>query len=89
MVEKDSPVGTIEQMNILQNKYIIQLNGGYKWTFKILLFIVFYKGASENGVEVQVRMQQRHDTWHVQIPSNVDNLRLVAAFAFLHREQQR
>jgi uncharacterized protein YxjI len=88
MIDNDSSVCTIKQMSILQNKYIIEFNSGYKWTFKIPLFTVFYKGVSESGVEVQVRMQ-RHDTWHVQIPSNIDNLRLVAAFAFLHREQQR
>jgi hypothetical protein len=88
MVESGSPVCTIQQKSILQNQYVIEFNGGYRWFFQMPMFTVFYKGVSENGAEVRVRME-RHDTWYVQIPSNSDNLRLVAALAFIHRERQR
>ena len=87
MVEKGSAVCTIQQKSILQNKYIIEFNDGDRWVFHLPLFTVFYKGVSENGEEVQVRMEHHH-TWYVKISSSSDNLRLVAALALIHRERQ-
>ena len=87
MIVNNTPFCTIQQLSLLQKEYIIIFNSGYTWTFKIPLFTVFYKCISKSGEEIRVRMM-RHDTWHVQIPSKVDNLYLVATLAFLHREQQ-
>ncbi|MGD0960976.1 MAG: hypothetical protein ABSB19_14315 [Methylomonas sp.] len=87
MFENGSPVCTIQQKSVLQNKYIIEFDGGDRWFFHLPLFTVFYKGVSENGAEVQVRME-RHHTWYVKISSNSDNLHLVAALALIHRERQ-
>jgi hypothetical protein len=87
MVGNGLQICTIKQMSILQNKYIIEFNSGYRWTFHIPMFTVYYKGVAETGEEVHIRMQ-RQDTWYVQIPSNLDDLRLVAALALIHRERQ-
>jgi hypothetical protein len=87
MVENGLQICTIKQMSILQNKYLIEFDSGYRWTFHIPMFTVYYKGVAETGEEVHVRMQ-RHHTWYVQIPSNLVDLRLVAAFALIHRERQ-
>lgn len=88
MIENGFSVCTIRKRSILQNEYSIEFNSELNWTFQMPMFTVFYNGVSENGAKLRVRME-RHDTWYVQIPSSVDNLRLVAALAFIHREQQR
>ena len=88
MFENDSPICTIQQTSIFQNKYIIEFDGGYKWRFHLPMFTAFYKGISAAGAELHVRVQTHH-TWYVQIPCNLDDFRLVAALALIHRERQR
>ena len=88
MTANGLPVGTIRQRGILLNRYTFDFNGESEWSFHMPLFSVFYKGISDTGAEVRVRLA-RHDTWYVQISPNSDSLYLVAALAFIHRERQR
>jgi hypothetical protein len=83
------PVCVIRQRSILfKNKYTLEYNNGSRWFFQMPLFSVFYKGVSDTGAEVKVRLL-RHDTWHVQIASEHDSPLLIAGLAFIHRERQR
>lgn len=79
---------TVQQIGVLPKSYLIDFKNGNKLNFYIPLFTVFYQGIFENGAKVLVR-KIRHDTWHIQIPANQDNFRLLAVLAFIHREQQR
>lgn len=50
MLDHGYPVCTIKQVSVLQKRYVIEFDGGYKWVFQIPLFTVFYKGVSESGM---------------------------------------
>lgn len=89
MLVNGMTVCTIRQQSILlKNKYTLEFNSGLKWNFHMPLFSVFYKGISETGAEIRVRLL-RHDTWHVQIAPSLNNLHLIAGLALIHRERQR
>ncbi len=87
MHENGSCICTIQQKSILKNEYTINFNDGSKWVFRKPLFSVYFTATSMTG-EVNVRMT-RHDTWYLQVVSNYDEWRLIAALAFLQWEHQR
>ncbi len=88
MVEIGSPVCTIKQRSILLNRYRLAFTDGQQWTFHMPLFTVMFKGASKGGDAVRVRLWS-HNVWYVAIDSEADDLRLIAALAFIHRERLR
>ena len=52
------------------------------------LFTVYFKGWSETGGKVFVRVET-HNTWFLQIDEGRDSPQLLAALAFIHRERLR
>jgi hypothetical protein len=88
MVENGSPVCTIRQRSILLNRYQLDFAGGPKWTFHMPLFTVYFKGVSDAGARIRVRLWS-HNVWYALIDTGVDSPRLVAALAFIHRERLR
>ena len=88
MVEDGRPVCTLRQQSLLLNKYTLEFAGGPKWTFQMPLFTVVFKGVSETGAKVRVRLWT-HNIWYVEIDAAADRPQLVAALAFIHRERLR
>jgi hypothetical protein len=88
MTENNMPVCTIRQRSLLLNHYSLEFTRGAKWNFHLPLFTIYYKGTSDTGDEVLVRMP-RHDTWQLKIGSDADSLYLITALALIHRERQR
>jgi len=76
-------VGTIRR-GFLFNEYL--------WNLKVdtlppsyALFTVWFKGTSETGDRILVRTLQ-HRIWFVRLDSSINNFHLVAAIAFIPRE---
>jgi len=88
MLEDGMPVCGIRQRSILLNKYRLDFTGQSKWTFHMPLFSVNFRGKSETGAQIQVRLRT-HNIWYVLIDSDADSPRLVVALAFIHRERLR
>lgn len=88
IVENGSPVCTIRQRSILLNRYRLDFAGGPKWTFHMPLFTVSFKGVSDAGARIRVRLWS-HNVWYALIDTSADSPRLVAALAFIHRERLR
>ena len=88
MLENGRPVCIITRQSILMNKYKLDFMGQSKWTFKMPLFTVIFRGKSDTGAQIQAHLRT-HNLWYVFIDSDADNPRLVAALAFIHRERLR
>ncbi len=88
MLENGSPVCTIRLRSPLRNKYTLMFENAQNWVFKMPLFTVRFRGHSDSGKDMQVRMRS-HNGWYVLVDPSADNPQLVAALAFLHRERLR
>ena len=88
MLENESPVCTIRLRSLLRNKYTLAFADGQNWVFTMPLFTVLFRGRSESGKEIRVRLWS-HNLWYVLIDPSADTPQLVAALAFLHRERLR
>lgn len=88
MIENGIAVCRITQRSILLNRYQLVFADGATWKFHMPLFTVIFKGWSETGARIRVRLRS-HNVWYVMIDSEADNPRLVAALAFIHRERLR
>jgi hypothetical protein len=88
MFEDGAPVCRISQRSLLLNKYRLDFVGQPKWTFHMPLFSVFFRGQSETGARVQVRLKT-HNVWYAKVDADADSFRLAAAMAFIHRERLR
>jgi hypothetical protein len=88
MFESGVQVCRIRQRSILLNKYGLDFADHSKWMFHMPLFSVIFRGRSETGARIRVRLRT-HNLWYVLIDSDADSLRLVAALAFIHRERLR
>jgi hypothetical protein len=81
-------VGRIRQRSFLFTKYILEFETGLRCTFHMPFFTVWFRGVSETGGHILVRLRQ-HRAWLVRLDSNINSLYLVAALAFIHRERLR
>ena len=88
MIENGQPICTISQRSVLLNRYRLDFASGEKWTFHMPLFTVYFKGQSDTGGKVFVRVET-HNTWFMQIDEGQDSPQLLAALAFIHRERLR
>jgi hypothetical protein len=88
MLENSSPVCAIRLKSPLRNKYTLAFVNGQNWVFKMPLFTVSFRGHSDSGKDIQVRMWS-HNVWYVLVDPSADNPQLIAALAFLHRERLR
>jgi hypothetical protein len=88
MLEDGVLVCRIRQRSILLNKYRLEFADHSKWTFHMPLFTVIFRGKSETGGRIQVRLRT-HNVWYVLIDPDADSPQLVAALAFIHRERLR
>lgn len=88
MTEDGQPICTISQRSFLLNRYRLDFTSGEKWTFSMPLFTIRFKGWSEAGDKVFVRLET-HNSWLLQIDEGRDSPQLMAALAFIHRERLR
>jgi len=88
MTENGQPICTIGQRSILLNRYRLDFTSSEKWTFHMPLFTIYFKGWSQTGDKVFVRLET-HNTWFLQIDEGRDSPQLLAALAFIHRERLR
>jgi len=88
MTENGQPICTISQRSILLNRYRLDFASGERWTFHMPMFTIYFKGWSETGGKVFVRIET-HNTWFLQIDEGRDSPQLLAALAFIHRERLR
>jgi len=86
--EGNQLVGTIRQRSFLFTSYLLEFENGFRCTFSMPLFTVWFKGASETGGRILVRLWQ-HRIWFVRLDSTINSFHLIAAIAFLHRERLR
>ncbi len=88
MVENGLPVCTVKLRSLLRNKYTFDFVSGQHWVFRMPLFTGNFRGFSDSGQEIRVRLWS-HNIWYVLIDPKADNPELVAALAFIHRERLR
>ncbi len=88
MLENGATICTITLRSFLRNKYTLDFADGRKWLFRIPLFGVRISCQSETGDKILAHYRG-HNVWQVQLEPPVDDPRLVAALAFLHRERLR
>jgi uncharacterized protein (DUF2344 family) len=88
MVHEGRPVCTIRQRSLLRNHFALDFTNGQKWRFRMPLFTAVFRGVSETGEAVRVRVRT-HNLWYVFVEPKADTPQLVAALAFIHRERLR
>lgn len=88
MIEKDAPLCSIRLQSVLRNKYTLHFANGQKWIYHMPLFTVIFKGTSEAGGQIHVRLRT-HQVWQIWVTPESDTPELIAAIAFLHRERLR
>jgi hypothetical protein len=88
MLENGQPICMIRQRALLFTKYTLDFVNGPKWTVHVPLFTVNFRGESETGAKVRLRLWQ-HTQWYALIDESADSPQLVAALAFIHRERLR
>lgn len=88
MSDHGASVCEIRRLGLLAKTYEIKFNSGAIWHIHIPLFSRFYEGVSNSGARINIQLL-RHDTWHVRIFSDCEDIRLLAALAFIHRDRQR
>lgn len=81
-------VGTIRQQSFLFTKYLLGFESGLRCTFRMPLFTILFRGTTETGGQILVRLWQ-HRVWLVRLDASIDSFHLVAAIAFMHRERLR
>ena len=86
--EGNQLVGTIRQRTFLFTSYLLEFENGFRCTFSMPLFTVWFKGTSETGGRILIRLWQ-HRIWFVRLDSTINSFHLIAAIAFLHRERLR
>jgi hypothetical protein len=88
MTENGRPICTIGQRSIFLNRYRLEFASRESWTFHMPLFTVDFKGWSNLGGTVFVRLKN-HNTWYLRIDEGWNSKQLLAALAFIHRERLR
>ena len=81
-------IGAIRQGAFLFTKYHIEFESGLRCTFCLPLFTVWFRGKTETGERILVRLWG-HRTWFVRLDPKINNFQLLAAIAFIHRERLR
>jgi len=84
----DRLIGTIRQRAFLFTNYLLEFESGLRCTFSMPLFTVWFRGTTETGGRILVRLWQ-HRIWLVRLDSKINDFYLVAAIAFIHRERLR
>jgi hypothetical protein len=88
LLENGLQVCTIKQRSLLRNKYTLAFVNGEHWVFTMPLFTVAFRGVSDAGKEIHVRLGS-HNIWWALIDPSADQPQLVAAIAFIHLESLR
>lgn len=86
MIAGGMVVCTIRGRSLLPNRFTLDFTDGPRWTFHMPPFAVFYRGTSETGAEVRVRLV-RYDRWYVQAAADCDSLPMLAALAVIQRHR--
>lgn len=88
MIRDGSPFCSIQSRSPLRNKHTLAFSNGEKWVFRMPLFTMHFKGVSESGGRISVRVRT-HNIWQILINPESDRPELAAAIAFIHRERLR
>lgn len=83
--EQGEEVGRIARRGVFRNKYALEVKDGSKWIFRMPLFSTFFRGESESGQEVLVRMGPKRQ-WMLLVEKGCDSIPLLGGLAFIHRE---
>lgn len=86
LIQDGLVVGTIQRRGFLRSTYTCSFSGGPVWTVKMPLFTLLFQGKSTNGLTVWIRVGPSKKQWNVLTCLNGDDVRLIAALAFIHRE---
>lgn len=79
-------VGSVERKGLFRNRYVIGLAGGSTWVFRMPLFTICFWGVSERGERLWVQVGPSKQQWNFLLEPGADDLRLIGALAFIHRE---
>ena len=72
--------------SLFRIKYSIDIQGAGSWTFRLPLFTVQFRGDSQAGTDVWVIVGPSKMEWNILIRPGTNDLRLLAALAFIHNE---
>jgi hypothetical protein len=86
IIENESVVGRIGMLSIFRNRYSIEIDGVGAWIFQMPMFTVNFRGDSAIDTEIWVIMGPGKMQWNLLLKPGLDDLRLVAAVAFIHNE---
>ena len=86
IVEKNQTVGHIALSSLLRNSYSVEFSDSPGWLFHLRLFTVWFHGESSAGKHVWIRMGPTKRQWNLLVEPEADNVHLLAALAFIHRE---
>jgi hypothetical protein len=83
----DKVIGRVCMISPLRNKYLIDIGGVNRWTFRMPLFTARFYGDSGARTDVWVAVGPSEMAWSVLIRPGINDKRLVAALAFTHNER--
>jgi hypothetical protein len=86
MTRDSRVVGRIALRSFLRNKYSIALSDQTTWLFRMPLFTILFRGASDSGSEVWVFAGPGKRQWNILLGGEGDGLYILSALAFIHRE---
>jgi hypothetical protein len=86
ILQNGEVVGTIGLRSFLRNKYSIVLTDGPTWTFRMPLFRIYFHGESSSDSRLWIQVGPGKTQWNLLAQAGADDVRLLAALAFIHRE---
>lgn len=85
ILQNAAVVGEIRRLGVVT--YRINLRGGPTWSFRMAPFTQLFFAVSNGRVGAWVQVWRSEMCWVILVRPEVDDLRLVAALAFIHRER--
>lgn len=85
LIQNGDATGTIGLRSIFLNKYAINLKDGPTWTFRMPTFTNCFYAVSSSNSHVWVVMGPSKLDWTLLAEPATDDVRLLAALAFIHR----
>lgn len=86
IIQDGTIVGIIRKRAILRPIYTLDFPSGSTWTVRMPLFSIQFQAQSTSGVTVWIRVGPSKKQWNVLVPAEGNNVCVIAALAFIHRE---